>query len=70
MFYTLIKIIAVNAFILSTSLYVPKKKKFTSHLIFKEVFCEGLLTYTKLTAITEDLHHRVKFIRASYVICK
>ena len=52
MFYTLIKIIIVNSFILSSSSYVPEEIKFTDYLAFRETLCTGLLAHTRPAADT------------------
>ena len=79
MFYTLVEIVAVNAFNLSTFSYVPTKSKFADHAAFREALCEGLFAHTKLTSDTAGIgdiagiigmHQRVKFERAPCVICK
>ena len=52
MFYTLIKIVAVNFFILSAFSYVPEEKKITNYLVFRETLCAGLIVHAKPTVDT------------------
>ena len=79
MFYTLIKIVVINFFILSAFSYVPEKKKITNYLAFRETLCAGLIAHAKPTADTANTadtagtagqHQRVKIKRAPCVICK
>ena len=75
MFYTLIKIIAINFYILSCSSYGPKEERFPDHLAFREALCAGILTHTRPTADTVNAdakgsHQRVSLKRAPCVICK
>ena len=82
MFYTLIKIMVINFFILSAFLYVPEEKKIINHLAFRETLCAGLIVYAKPTADTANTadtastadivgqHQRIKIKCAPCVICK
>ena len=54
MFYTLVKIMTVNSFILSAFSYVPEEKKITNYLAFRETLCAGLIAHAKPTADTAN----------------
>ena len=83
-FYTIIGIVVVNSYLLSTYTPVSKEKKFTEQIKFREALCKALFDHSTgvaaaaaayvadaaATANVEVGHHRVSMKRAPCVICK
>ena len=57
MFYSLVGVIAVNFFLLSTYAPAAKENKFSTYLAFRDALCKGLFTHTRphSTVIIADL---------------
>ena len=47
MFYSLVNVIAVNSFLLSTYAPAIKEDKFLTYLAFREALCKGLFAHTR-----------------------
>ena len=47
MFYSLVSIIAINSFLLSTYAPTAKEDKFSIYLAFREALCKGLFTHIR-----------------------
>ena len=51
MFYSLVSVIVVNFFLLSTYASAAKENKFSIYLAFREALCKGLFAHARLHSI-------------------
>ena len=74
MFYTLVGVIVVKSYLLSSHSYVADKAKFTEHLAFRETLYKGLFAHARPQVVVSNTdiigHQRVSFKRSPCVVCK